>query len=64
MKLCDIPEGTMVRLLEDTRVPPVHRPLLKGEVVKLLNIDGMFSCCVDATGQYVHPVAWAEVEAV
>jgi hypothetical protein len=65
MKLYELENGTHFRLIEDTRAPPDIGQYPKGRVLRLGNIDGMYSYCIDiATKEICHPVAWAEVEKV
>lgn len=64
MKLYELPRGALFRLIEDAKTPPGARPLHSGEVLRLGNVDGMYSYCTDEEGNAVHPAALAEVEAV
>jgi hypothetical protein len=50
MKLYDVPKGTYVKIMSDSLV------------LKLINIDGMYSYCLDEQGNVYHPAAWTEVE--
>lgn len=61
MKLYECPRNSMVRLLEDAKVPPGAPPIHKGDVIAFSHIDGMYSYCrfKDAI---VHIAAWTEVE--
>lgn len=61
-ELYNVPRNTRVVLLEDAKVPPAHRPLLKGEVLMFRSTDGMYSYCLDQNQEAVHPAAWTEVE--
>lgn len=62
MKLYDVPRNTWVRIISDNKNPPAAKETVEGDVVKLHNIDGMYSYCTNKQGQVVHLVAWAEVE--
>jgi len=64
MKLYDLGRGNTFRLLEDTKAPPDIGGYPSGKILKLKNIDGMYSYCTDELGNVYHPVAWAEVEKV
>jgi hypothetical protein len=64
MKLYDLKRGQKLRIVADSKTPPAHRELKSDEVLKFGHIDGMYSLCYDQSGQYVHPVAWSEVELV
>jgi hypothetical protein len=62
MKLYDVPRRSYVRLLEDGQAPPAAPVLSDGQVVFFDHLDGMYSYCIDASGQVVHLAAWTEVE--
>jgi hypothetical protein len=65
MKLYDLDSGDHFRLIEDTNAPPDIGKYHAGRVLRLGNIDGMYSYCIDIdTKEVCHPVAWAEVEKV
>ena len=64
MKLYDVPKGSKIRLKADCEHPPAHRAFESGEVLTFKHIDGMYSLCIDKDGEYVHLVAWAEVEVI
>jgi hypothetical protein len=64
MKLYDVPNGSMIRVVADAQIPPDHREVSNGEVVKFLRIDGMYSLCIDSGGVAVHLAAWTDVEIV
>jgi hypothetical protein len=62
MKLYDVPRGTYVKIISEDRVPPGGNSAVAGLVLKLRNIDGMYSYCTDEVGNVYHPAAWTEVE--
>lgn len=64
MKLYECKRGQWVRILGDAKVPPDAPELKENDVIRLHNIDGMYSYCTDKDGHVVHLVAWAEVEPV
>lgn len=64
MKLYELQRGSYFRLLEDTKAPPDIGGYAKDMVMRLGNIDGMYSYCTTVGGNVAHPVAWAEVEQV
>ena len=64
MKLYKVRNNTNIRLISDLGSPPAHRPLVKGEILKFHNLDGMFSRCTDKDGNTVHLAGWAIVEPV
>lgn len=64
MKLYEAKRNVRIRVLEDHLVPPGAKPILKGDELFFVNLDGMYSYCKDKDGQIVHLVAWAEVEEV
>lgn len=63
MKLHDVPRRSIVRLLENARIPPVAASLKKGDVLFFDHIDGMYSLCKFGK-EIVHPAAWTEVEVI
>lgn len=70
MKLYKVPNGSKIRLLPEpveegeTIHPPAHREFEECEELYFYHIDGMYSFCHDKDGNYVHLVAWAEVEVI
>jgi hypothetical protein len=64
MKLYELNRGDYFRLVEDTKAPPDIGGYPAGTVMKLHNIDGMYSYCTVNVTHVLHPVAWAEVEKV
>jgi hypothetical protein len=64
MKLYRVERGSLFRLVDDTRGPPDIGTYAGGQVLRLGNIDGMYSYCTDQSGQVHHPIAWAEVEVI
>ena len=64
MKLYEVPNNTMVKLMYDAIVPPGAPELKKGEVIQFWNIDGMYSYCIDSAGNVVHLSAIADVEMI
>jgi hypothetical protein len=64
MKLYHLPRGKWFRLLEDTQAPPDIGGYEANRVMKLGNIDGMYSFCTDEHSNVYHPAAWSEVEMV
>ena len=62
MKLYDVPNGSMIRVLDDIQTPAASPEILKGDVIKFLHLDGMYSFCKNGNGETVHLVAWADVE--
>jgi hypothetical protein len=64
MKLYEVPNYTMVRLVPETEVKIPVGSTLPTDVFKFHKIDGMYSYCTTADGTVVHPAAWTEVEVV
>jgi hypothetical protein len=64
MKLYELSRGDHFKLVEETRAPPDIGTYGKDLILRLGNIDGMYSYCTDGKGGVFHPVAWAEVEKV
>lgn len=63
MKLYQVPNNTLVRVLKEESVPPGATPLPEGTIVKFHHIDGMYSLCTKDE-EVVHLKAWTEVEVV
>ncbi len=64
MKLCDVPDHTLVKLIETPRIP-IGAPLVnKGDKIMFYKIDGMYSFCKTSRGQICHIGALSEVEIV
>lgn len=61
-KLYDLKRGDRFKVI-DGKYPP-GAPPANDQILKLHNIDGMYSYCTDDKGDIYHPVAWAEVEKV
>ena len=64
MKLYDVPDNTMIRVVGQIKVPPGAPAINVGDELLLRNIDGMYSYCKDSKGNVVHLLAWAEVEII
>jgi len=64
-KLYELERNTRFKLAEDPTVPPASLEVTKdfNDVYKLLNIDGMYSYCIDVmTNEVHHFAAWTKVE--
>ena len=64
MKLFKVPPGSMIRVIGEVEIPPAAPEIDKGEILKFIHVDGMYSLCVNKSGKPVHLVAWAEVEVI
>lgn len=64
MKLHEVPNGSMIRVLDDLVGPPGAPSIKKGEILYFGNIDGMHSYCERSDGEVVRVLAWADVEIV
>ena len=64
MKLHEVPDGSLIRVISEAKTPPAHRDFANEEVLRFRHIDGMYSLCTDKNGDPVHLVAWAEVEVI
>ena len=65
MKLYDVPNDIVIIIKDkDVKIPPFSKCVLQGAKLKFHYIDGMYSYCVDSSGDIVHPAAWTEVEIV
>lgn len=63
-KLYNLADGTYFRITGPVKIPMESREYHDGRVLRLGNIDGMFSYCTDLDGNVYHPAAWTEVEVV
>jgi len=66
MKLYEIPNGTRIKLLEDSQGPPGEPIYPKGMELFLQNVDGMYATCLyndikDRTLR-AYPRAWTKAE--
>ena len=64
MKLYDVPRGELVRIVSSPIVPVDAPDLEVDDVIRLGNIDGMYSYCIDRFGGIVHLAAYVDVEIV
>ena len=64
MKLYELESGTKFTFDMEVQAPPDIGSYTPGTVLKLHNIDGMYSYCTDENGRVYYPVAWAEVSVV
>jgi hypothetical protein len=63
-QLFELPKGVKIRVLEPVRTPIGGKPIHKGDILQFDHVDGMYSYCIDADGDVVHPAAWTEAEVV
>ena len=56
--------GERFKCVGEILVPPAHRELSNTETLTFWHIDGMYSYCMDANNEPVHPAVWQEVEMV
>lgn len=64
MKLYEAKKGQHFRIVADSKVPPGAATPESDLVLRLRDIDGMYSYCTDNKGRVYHPVAWSEIEIV
>ena len=64
MKLYEVPNNTVVRIIGNINAPPDARLVEEQDIVKFHHIDGMYSYCHDKDGKVVHLAAWTDVEIV
>jgi hypothetical protein len=63
MEAYEIKRNTKVRVLSDeVRTPPSSLPISKGDVITILNMDGMYCNCLDKDNNRVYISALTEVE--
>jgi hypothetical protein len=63
-QLCNVPNGSRVRIVEEATTPPDCPNLPAGTEFKFSRIDGMYSTCFTDDGERVHLAAWTEVEVI
>jgi len=64
MKLYDVPNHSMIKVIGDIETPIASPEIKEGEILDFKKIDGMYSFCKNSKGEIVHLVAWADVELV
>lgn len=64
MKLWDVPCNSKIRVIDNIKIPPAASEISKDEILQFFHIDGMYSLCKNSNGDWVHLVAWAEVEII
>jgi len=64
MKLYEVPNNSIVRLLDDLAVPPFSTAIKPQQILRFIHVDGLYSLCRTMEGNIVHPAAWTEVEIV
>jgi len=64
MKLYNVPRNTKIKVLGNIRIPPDAPQIETNEVLQFYHIDGMYSLCKNSKDEWVHLVAWADVEIV
>lgn len=62
MKLYNCPNKTWVKVLTDTKGPPLSHNFVIHEEVFFDHLDGMYSFCRDKENNIVHLPAWADVD--
>ena len=63
MKLYEIPDGSQIRLLEDSPGPPGEPVYPKGTEMKFYSLDGMYATCFK-DGVRAYPHCGTEVEII
>lgn len=61
--LYDVPKNTKIKLIDDIKVPPEALKLKKGDIIKFIYLDGMYSLCYK-DGVKCYLVGWAKVEII
>jgi len=64
MKLYEAPVGSKVRIVGPTQGAPFTHRIVVDEVLEFHHVDGMYSLCKTASGDWCHPLAVTEVEIV
>lgn len=64
MRLYQLPRGAFFTVCDDADTPPEGLPCDISGRYRLVNIDGMYSYCVDSNSNVYHISAYAEVELI
>jgi len=72
MKLYNVPRNTRIKVCKQLasgkrncrKIPPAAPEIEEDEILDFYHIDGMYSLCKNMKNEWVHLVAWAEVEIV
>jgi len=64
MKLYDVPRNSKIIVVSDIKKPIDSINIKENEVLDFIKLDGMYSLCKNMDGDFVHLVAWAEVEII
>lgn len=65
MEAYKVKKGTKVVVTDDnTKTPPASTPVNKGDIITIINIDGMYCNGVNENGDRIYVAAWTEVEIV
>jgi hypothetical protein len=64
MKLYDVPNNSKIKVIGDIKTPVDSPEIQENEELTFIKIDGMYSLCKNKDGEFVHLVAWAEVEII
>ena len=61
----EVARNTKVRITDDeVKVPPGAKGLKKGDIVSIINLDGMYCNAIDEEGVRMYLAAWTKVEIV
>lgn len=63
MQAYQIKHRTKVKVLDDNvQIPPASAPVIKGDVVTIYRLDGMYCNGVNSNGDRIYIAGWTEVE--
>jgi hypothetical protein len=62
MKLMDVPKGSWVMVVDDTRQVPVDAPEVSdSEILRVGHLDGMYVNCYGFNDKHTYLAAWTRV---
>jgi hypothetical protein len=62
MKLYDVPRGSKIRVLANTKTAPFSKKVKVDDILTLEKLDGMYSICKDTEGNIIYLGATTQVE--
>jgi hypothetical protein len=65
MQAYEVPNGKKVVIVDDTvYYAPVSRMVSKDDILTIVNLDGMYSNCLDSNGDRVYIAAYTDVKII
>jgi hypothetical protein len=63
MQIHEAKYRSKVRIIDNPiKTPPLSLEVKKGDVLKVLRLDGMYCNCINENGDRVYVAGWTEVE--